>query len=380
MIIGIDISSIQYGTGVSNYTLNLVKNLIKIDKKNTYKLFFASARNSVPKEIAKLASGRVKIKRCHLPLPLLAFVWNKLHILPIEFFIGKCHLFHCSDYTHPPTVRAKTIHTIHDLTSFLYPKWQDKKIIKNHQLKMKRAIKKASHFICVSQNTQNDLLRLFPQIKKQNTSVVYEAHEAKYQNFNKLNKKTKRKQIKKIKDKYNLNNFFLAQGTREPRKNLKRLIRAFINFKMDNPKSNLDLAITGKYGWGKDISKDQPSYIKILGYIPESDMTPIHAAATALIYPSLYEGFGLPLLKSMAVGTPVITSQTSSTGEIAQDNAILVNPKSIEDIKTAIQEISTNSTLRQVLKRKGINYSKKFSWKKTALQTLKIYKIINNSQ
>jgi len=144
-------------------------------------------------------------------------------------------------------------------------------------------------------------------------------------------------------------------------------------FKKDYPKTNLDLAITGKYGWGQDISSNQPDFIKILGYIPESDMVAIHASALALVYPSLYEGFGLPILKAMAVGTPVITSSTSSMAEIAKDKAILVDPTSITEIKTAIQKIYQDKNLRQKLNRSGISYSKKFSWTKTAKSTLKVY-------
>ena len=351
MIIGIDISSIQYGTGVSNYTINLVKNLVKIDKTNTYKLFYSSLRNPIPQDIKSLAGQRVIIKHFRLPQSLLAYLWNQLHIFPIEFFIGKCHVFHTSDWTQPPTISAKTITTVHDLTPFLYPNWLHPTIVKNHILKMKHAQKTCSHFICVSKNSQIDFLRLFPSINKNRTSVIYEAYEQKYKDFSKLSSKQKHLVVKQVKNKYKLDNFILAQGTREPRKNLTRLIKAFIDFKNDHPNSNLNLAITGKYGWGQDIGNNQPKYIKILGYIPEEDMVGIHASALALAYPSLYEGFGLPVLKSMTVGTPVITSQNSAMSEIAGISAILVNPKSTRAIKMAIQKIFSDHKLYQTLKK-----------------------------
>jgi len=373
MIIGIDISSIQYGTGVSNYTINLIKNLVKVDKTNTYKLFYSSLRNPIPTDIKNLADKRIIIKHFRFPQSLLAFIWNRLHILPIELFIGKCHIFHTSDYNQPPTLKAKTITTIHDLTPFLYPQWLHSNIVKNHSLKMKYAIKNCSHFICVSKNSQTDLLRLFPSLDVNKTSVIYEACEQKYKNFSTLNAKQKQSIIKQTKHKYKLNNFILAQGTRQPRKNLNRLIEAFIDFKNDHPNSNLNLAIAGKYGWGQDLSQDQPSYIKILGYIPEEDMVGIHASAFALVYPSLYEGFGLPVLKSMAVGVPVITSQNSSMSEIANNSAILINPKSIKGIKSAINKIYTDSKLYQSLIKRGITNSNKYSWTNTAKQTLEIY-------
>ena len=371
MIIGIDISSIQYGTGVSNYTLNLVKNLIKIDKDNTYKLFYSSLRNPIPPEIVKLQSKKVKIYHFKIPVLLLAFIWNRLPIFPIELFIGKCHVFHTSDYYHTPSYKAKLITTVHDLTAFLYPQWLHPTIVKNHQFKFKK-IEKYSHIICVSLTTQHDLIKYFPQIKNK-TSVIYEAGENKYSDFCQLSSKSKKVIVKKIKQKYLLGEYILAQGTREPRKNLSRLIKAFINLKEQNPNLNTELVISGKYGWGSDISANQPPYIKILGYLPEADLVPLHAGAIALAYPSLYEGFGLPVLKSMAVGTPVITSQNSPMAEISQNSAILVKPTSIDNIKDALYNLITNSTLRQKLSRQGITTAKKYSWTKTAQQTLNIY-------
>lgn len=371
MIIGIDISSIQYGTGVSNYTLNLVKNLIKIDKANTYKLFYASLRNPLPKDILKLGSNRVKIYDFKIPISFFVFIGNKLNIIPIELFIGKLDIFHTSDYYHTPSLKAKLITTVHDLTPFLYPNWLHPSIVKNHRLKFKH-IQKYDHFICVSQTTQNDLIKLFPKIQNK-TSIVYEASEEKYKKFFNSPTNQKQKIIDNFKRKYKLTDFILTQGTREPRKNLTKLVKAFIKFKKLYPTSTLDLTITGKYGWGKDILTEQPSYIKILGYLAETDMVPAHASALALAYPSLYEGFGLPVLKAMAVGTPVITSLNTSMAEICQDSALLVNPKSTNSILKAITKIYQDKDLRFTLSKKGIALANKFSWTKTAKQTLKIY-------
>ena len=373
MIIGIDVSSVCYQTGVSNYTLNLVRNLIKIDSKNQYKLFFSSLRQPLPQDIGSLSRHQnVSIYQYRLPPTLLQILWNQLRLFPIEFFIGKCDIFHTSDWTQPPTLKAKTIATIHDLTPFLYPQWHHPKVIKAHKNKMNWASKKCFHFICVSKNTQNDLLKLFPRIKIDQTSVIYEAAENKYGQFLTLSHEAQLKKKDIIKKQYGLDNFVLAQGTREPRKNLDRLVQAFINFKNKYPKSTAELAITGKYGWGKDITQ-HPSYVKILGFIPERDMVALHASATCLAYPSLYEGFGLPLVKSLKVGTPIITSNTSSMPEIVEDSAILIDPTSINQITNALEKILHSQKLRQRLSQEGIIQSQKFSWTKTATQTLKIY-------
>jgi len=367
MIIGIDVSSIPYGTGVSSYTLNLIRHLLRLDKTNTYKLFFSSLRQPLSKEIQDLsANGNVKIYHFRIPPSLLEFVWNRLHILPIELLIGKCDVFHTWDWYQPPSHQAQIVTTVHDLIPFLYPQWQHPKTIATFKRKFHQATLHPTHFICVSQNTQSDLLRLFPKISKKSTTVIYEAAEDKYY------PQTKDK-IDKAKRIYGLNSFVLAQGTREPRKNLDRLIKAFINFKKHNPRSHVELAISGKYGWGNDITHPKFPYIKVLGYIPEKDMVSLHASALALAYPSLYEGFGLPVLKSMAVGTPVITSASSSLSEVTGKAALLVNPKSIKEIEQAISQLVNEPNLRQKLKQAGLAQVKKYSWDQTAHQTLSLY-------
>jgi glycosyltransferase involved in cell wall biosynthesis len=370
MIIGIDASAIQYNTGVSNYTLNLIRNLIKIDKINQYKIFFSSYRQKLPKDIKALETNpNVTIHTYRYPVSFLEFIWNKLHLFPIEMFIGKCDIYHTSDWTQPPTIKAKTVTTVHDLVPFLYPEWSNKKIIDAHTRKMRLAQKKAKHFICVSKNTQKDLFRLFPKINPINTSVVYEAAEDKYGKSSALKNTVINKQ-------YGLNKYFLCQGTREPRKNLARTIEAFSNFKNKYPKSNFELVISGKYGWGKDVLKFKRPDIKILGYIPEKNMVSLHASAFCLIYPSLYEGFGLPVIKSLKVGVPVITSSASSMSEIAGKAALYVNPKSVDSILKAMEKICRNSQLRKQLKTSGKKIANRFSWQKTAKATLNIYKAI----
>lgn len=375
MIICIDITAIPYGTGVSNYTLNLVRNLIKIDKINTYKLFFSSFRLPLPSEINELKKQpNVKIYHYRIPISVLEFLWNRLHIFPIEFFVGKCDVVHTSDWTQPPTIWGKTITTVHDLAPFLFPQWQHPKIIETHGRKLKLAAKYCRRFICVSQNTQNDLLKLFPQISKDTTFVIYEAAEDKYDKFSKLSKDLQKKKNEVIYRQYGLKKFILAQGTREPRKNLTKLIEAFNIFKNKNSKNTVELAIAGKYGWGEDVIHLKNPSIKILGYIPEKNMVALHASALCLVYPSLYEGFGLPIVKSMKVGTPVIASNTSSLPEVTGPAAILIDPTNTDEIASAIENIVNSSNLRRSLINKGKKQAAKFSWSLTAKDTLNVYK------
>lgn len=374
MIIGIDVSSTAYGTGVSNYTLNLVRHLLKNDRQNSYKLFFSSLRLALPKEISDLTKYKnVRIFHYRFPLTLLAFLWNRLHLFPIELFIGNCDIFHTSDWTQVPSLKAKTITTVHDLTPFLYPQWLHPKIVSTHQQKMFWAVKECHHFICVSENTKKDLLKIFPKINPLKCSVVYEAAEDKYGQFLKLSSEIQNQKKASIEKQYGLKKFILSQGTREPRKNLTRLIEAFNIYRKKFPNSKVELAITGKYGWGKDILHLKNPYIKILGYIPEKDMVALHASALFLAYPSLYEGFGLPLVKSMKVAIPVLSSNTSSMAEIVGNSGILVNPNSVDSIYKGLQKLLSSSTLRKQLSIKALQNARQFSWDLSAQNTLNIY-------
>lgn len=373
MIIGIDVSSVMYGTGVGNYTLNLVTNLLKIDKTNQYKLFFSSLRQPLPAGIANLSSkSNVKIYSFKLPPLVLDFLWNRLHILPIELFIGKCDIFHTSDWTQPPTIKANTITTIHDLVPFLYPQWSHPKNIATHTRKMSWAIKECQKFICVSKYTQTDLKKVFPNVNLNNCYVVYEAAEKKYSDFLKLPKQVQQKKKNKIKNLYDLDKYILVQGTREPRKNLVNLSLAFEEFVKKFPKTKIVLAIAGKKGWGQGIESKSLN-IKILGYVPERDIVALHASALILATPSYYEGFGMPLIKSFHVGVPVLVSANTSLSEIAGDCAILVDPSSVQSIYLGLKKILTNSSLRSRLSTRAIIHGKQFSWTKAAKETLNIY-------
>lgn len=377
MIIGIDASAIVYNTGVSDYTLNLIKNLLKIDRHNTYKLFFSSFRQPVPEALTKLSSvANVKLYPFKLPPTLLDFLWNRLHLFPVEWFIGKCDIFHCSDWTQPPALKAKTVTTIHDLVPFLYPEWSHPKIIASHTRKMYWAVRECRHFICVSQNSQKDLLHLFPHIAPNHTSVIYEAAEDKYGDFLKLSPGMQNQKKIQINCLYGLDKYILVQGTREPRKNLARLIEAFTLFRQHHPNSKVEMAITGKYGWGKELPVPNNPWVKILGFIPEKDLVALHASALFMAYPSLYEGFGLPLVKSMKVGVPVLTGNTSSLPEITGRGGILVDPNSVDEILKGLEKLINSPALRTRLSRKALIQSSRFSWSKTAKETLNVYQLL----
>ena len=376
MLVGIDISMLVYqGSGVANYTYNLVKNLLLYDKKNTYKLFYSSFRR--PKETKEKLKEFKKLgaKVYDFPFPpfLLKLFWNKLHLFPIEWFIGKVDVFHSSDFLRPPTSKTvKNITTIHDLTWKLFPEYHTKDIIYAHEKKLEKTIKYNDEIIVDSENTKNDLLKLYPQIKEEKVHVIYPGVG---EHFRKIeDKKAIEKVIKKYLKSYNLQvtSYTLYVGAIEPRKNLDVAIKVF--HKLLNTKYLLldtKFLIIGKAGWKNEkifkLVKDLQIEDKVifLGYVEDKDLPYFYSGAKITFYLSSYEGFGLPPLESLACGTPVVAGDNSSMKETLPKK-FLVNEKNEEEIYKKVIEILK---LRKLPKIK-----KDFSWRSYVVEFLDMIK------
>src|SRR3990167_7456988 len=206
MKIGIDISMLVYqGSGVATYTYNLFKNLLKYDKKNEYRLFYSSLRR--PKDFYYLDEFRklgAKVYDYPLPPRILKLFWNKLHVLPVEWLIGKVDVYHSSDYLRPPLLKGtRGITTLHDLTWKLFPQYHTQDVIEAHENKIQKTIKYRDHIIVDSQNTKLDLYKCFPKIKKNLISVLYPGVGDEFRKV--TNKSDIKKVLKKYKIKYQAN-------------------------------------------------------------------------------------------------------------------------------------------------------------------------------
>jgi len=174
MKIGIDISQIAFErTGVANYVRNLVENLVKIDKENEYVLFFSSLRRKLPSFfINELTNSRVKIREFKFPPTLLDFLWNRLHVFPIEWFIGDVDIFITSDWTEPPTRKAKKATILYDLIVYKHPEETDKKIVTTQRRKLAWVKKESDVIFCISQATKKDAMEILG-IEEGKLRVVY---------------------------------------------------------------------------------------------------------------------------------------------------------------------------------------------------------------
>lgn len=359
MKIGIDISQIVYGTGVSNYTKNLVDALFKIDKKNEYVLFGGSLRRI--KELQnfhKTLAGRSVLKAFPLSPMIADFLWNKLHMFPIENFVGEVDIFHASDWTQPPARRAKLVTTIHDLVPILYPETSHPKIVAAHKKRLEWIRKEADGIIAVSQATQKDIVKHLG-IPQEKISVIYEAVNPSVKRIGeRLIGETRRKY--KIPEKY-----FLMVGA-DPRKNLERIAQAVQNF------GNIPLVVVGRKWPNLNLTSHN---IIWAGYVTDPELSALYSGAQALVYATLYEGFGLPILNAFVCQTPVVTSNVSSMPEVAGDAAVLVDPLDADDIARGINDALSK---KNELIKKGLARVKKFSWGKAARQTLAIYEKVAN--
>lgn len=356
MKIGIDISQIVYETGISSYTRNLVSALLKIDKKNDYVLFGASLRRfNVLEHWNKSLGGKFTEKLFRIPPAALDFLWNRLHILPIEMFTGKLDVFHSSDWTQSPA-KAFKVTTIHDLAPLRFPEISHPKIVAAHRRRLEWVKKEVDKIIAVSEFTKREIVDLLG-IEPERIVVIPEAADPDVE-------PAPAKEIEKIKRKYMIDNNYLLVVGADPRKNVPLIVQAFSRIR--SSMTGLNLVIVGRLWQELPYTPG----VSLLGHVSKEDLNVLYSGAEALVYTSFYEGFGLPILEAMKVGTPVVTSNVSSMPEVAGDRAVLVNPKDPSEIAEGIKEVLKN---RANWSKKGIARAKEFSWKKAAKETLEVY-------
>jgi len=353
MKIGIDISQIVYGTGVSVYTKNLVKSLFEIDRVNQYVLYggslrkFSSLKFHFSKENADFES-----KFYRIPPSLADILWNRIRFGKIELLTGKLDVFHSSDWTQPPT-RAFGVTTVHDLAPLKFRRQTHPRIVAVHERRLEIVKREADRVIVPSSSTKVDLVDMgFDEGK------IRMIHEAVDERF----KPQSVHRINAVKKKFGLNKDYLLMVGTGGRKNTTNIIRAFELLGM----SAMQMVFTGNKPDGVGESRS----VGFLGYVSEDDLVCLYSGASVLVYASLYEGFGLPVLQGMACGTAVVTSDVSSLPEIAENAAVLVDPNDPGEIKMGIEKALAN---RDKYVRAGRERVKMFSWRRTALETLEVY-------
>jgi len=363
MKIAIDVSQAIYGTGVSRYTKLLITELLKLKTKHSFILFGGSLRR---KEDLDLWINRLPkaINKTNRLSPSLAnFLWNTLHVAPAEWFTGPVDLIHTSDWAEPPA-KAPKITTIHDLSMFKDPQFVHPEVSRVHRKRLFWVIKESARIIAVSHATKNDIVR-YLDIDPEKIDVIPEASSIPQPSLNTQEitaQHLRRLGISKP--------FILIPGSGHPRKNVKRAIEAF-------KEANLDLLLVVVGRPSEEEQKLATSSVIFTNFVSTLDFSLLVSQAQLVLFPSLYEGFGLPILDAFTVSTPVVTSNISSMPEVAGSAAVLIDPESVDSIADGIIEALEN---RGKLIQKGHQQLKKFSWEKTAQATLKLYEEVAQSR
>ena len=392
MRIGIDCRTILNPNGgelagVGHYTYYLVKNLLAIDKDNEYVLFFAR-KSDFFKEF-EAANVTIKIFPFYGRKKYLPIIYS--HLLVSLFFAKeKLDLLHCPANVIPLFYRWPSVVTVHDLAIYKYPEmFPSGKVFKQSfatKVSVPNSLKRAKKIIAVSESTKNDIMRLFG-VANDKIGVVYEGVESWDKDH------SSRESLFFLKEKYGIGDkYLLFIGSIEPRKNLARLVRAFKGLALENdsPAAGCQLILAGGKGWkNEDVFKEielansalsekrSGEAVKYLGYVSNEDKMSLIGRAAGFVFPSLYEGFGLPVLEAMSAAVPVVTSNVSSLPEIAgRDGALLINPEEEKEIKEAMARILSDKDLSDRLSIGGGDRARMFSWEKCARQTLEIYEKI----
>ncbi len=362
-IIGIDISQIIYGTGVSNLTVELVDAILKIDKDNKYVLFGSSLRGFF--KLREFCKKYPDAKHLIYPFPIsvFEFFFHRLN-LPIELFCSSIDVFHCSDWLTPRSKRAKIVVPVYDLTTKIIPSDHVIKTIVIHETRIRRAIKYSSFITFLSLSTRKDFFNFY-KFDAKKTEIIYPSTNIA---------QVKQLSIAKIKAKFNINKpYILSVSTLQPRKNLETLVNGYNQIPN---KDNNQLVIVGPQGWGT-VNIVSTSNIIQTGFVTSEELVTLYRNALVFVYPSYYEGFGLPIIEAMTFGIPTICAPVSSMPEAGGNAAEYFDQSSSKDLaKKIMQLINLSPGDRKSISSKSIKNAKRFSWTTSAKKMIKIYESI----
>jgi glycosyltransferase involved in cell wall biosynthesis len=292
----------------------------------------------------------------------------------------KCDIYYSTYYPLPLEVRnnvkIKKVYTVHDMIPILHPEYFSSSFNEKLLKEVVDNIRTGDFVISVSESTKRDILNYRCDLKEEQIIVTHLAASDKFYRVEDVFK------IERIKCKYKINfeKYILSVCTIEPRKNLTSLIQAFKNIIEKEPDINLNLVLIGSYGWNsgeliKEIEEINLNYQKriiLTGFVPDEDLASLYSGALMFVYPSIYEGFGLPVLEAMQCGLPVITSDKSSLPEVIGDSGILIDPTDIIALETAIWNVYKNPDLARNLREKAMQRVLRFNWQNTSRKILEI--------
>ena len=376
MRIAIDYSAaVNQKAGVGRLVRNQVLALAEVDSDNEYRLIYARPNlGSTP----QFPRARNFVRReVRLRERWLTILWHRAKMpVPADWFSGPVDVFHSPDFVLPPLRHARGILTVHDLAFLMRPECAHPRLRVYLEEVVPRSVRRADFIIADSENTRNDLVVLLG-VPPTSIAVVPGGVEERFAPITDATTSSRVRRYLGIGDA----RFILAIGMLEPRKNLNRLMDAFADLKKrPGVPSDLKLVLAGGKGWLFDgifehhAASPVRDDITFPGFIPDELLPGLYACADVFAFPSLYEGFGLPILEAMACGTPVVASRASCLPEVAEGAAVLIDPTNVESLADGLYRTLTEADLRADLIARGRERAAQYTWRAAALRLLDVYR------
>jgi glycosyltransferase involved in cell wall biosynthesis len=373
MLVGFEATSVVVGrrSGVGQFTDNLLRAMRQTAQTKGVEFVFYANKFAPKLDETGLSLQEFDIYQKNRVSPRLLWMNTRL---PKSIATTKPDLCHFPNYLMPvPNFNAPSIVTMYDMSVYSSPEFHPTKTVLVHQAVMPIAARRASAIITISESARQDILHYLP-VPPEKVQVIYAGVAPHF------HARHDHEIEEQIRQRYNLNfPFVLTVGTLEPRKNQVRLIQAFAEL-VKQERLPHHLVVAGSHGW-----KESPIWetvqksgieerLHFLGYVPSQTLPHLYHMATAFAFPSLHEGFGLPVLEAMACGTPVLTSHIAALVELTGSAAYTVDPLSTQEIAAGLYCLLTCSADTEILKQKGLERAKAFAWQTAARQTLRLYK------
>jgi glycosyltransferase involved in cell wall biosynthesis len=368
MSIYLDISAaVHRRAGLGRYAESLARALVAAHP-DRYALFYNEERGVEPLAGLEHVPTRT-VALGYKPWRMLVWL-GQLASIGFDRLLPGAELFQATEHLLLPLREVPTVLTVHDLI-FRYHPAHHKPLNRWYlNLTMPLYCRRASRIIAISEQTRRDLIAAYG-LPPEKITVIYEAADPRF-------RPQSAESVAAVRARYGLpNRYLLFVGTIEPRKNLTTLLEAFSGIRNREPRTKL--VIVGRKGWLYEgffrrlRALGLEGEVLFTGFVPDEDLPALYSAADLFVFPSLYEGFGLPPLEAMACGTPVVCSNTSSLPEIVGEAALTFDPLDAEEMSATIEEALDDAALREEMREKGLRQAAKFSWEKTAQETFQVY-------
>jgi glycosyltransferase involved in cell wall biosynthesis len=369
MHICLDVSpTIQKHAGLGRYTGEVARVLAESGQVELALFYNRQDEAELPDYLAHLPCRTVNMGNKPWRMAVLL---SQMTRWPMDKAFGAVEIFHAANHLLAHFSRARTVFTLHDLIFLRYPEYHLPYNRWYLTLAIPRYLRAADVIITPSAHSKADVIEFYG-LPESKIKVIYEAPAPTFK------PQTDPAALARVRQKYALpQRFILHVGTIEPRKNLTRLLEAFQPLVADRP--DLKLVLIGKKGWLYESFFERLKALGLVeavifpGYIDEADLPACYQLAELFIFPSLYEGFGLPPLEAMACGTPVISSNSSSLPEVIGDAGLLIPPTDTAALSAAMDQLLDNADLRADLTQRGLAQAQKFSWRKAADELIAVY-------